>query len=223
MAFVRSLPLAHTKANPPGDTESPGRTHLRSRVGSSVNDHPANDTDRAPELKISIQSDSSPSSSRMPRLLFARNSLMRTPSVPGTTVYAQFVAATGLAAAPRSTIPPSPLRPTCTGPGAKAGKVNTYCPWATCVTAAATAPFTVKSPASTPFTGLLNVTSTLVSSDTDDPGSGTIPETDGGASSTSATKRASHTRSLLANDALKIWTARMFAPGCNTVAGAPTT
>ena len=49
-AFVRFLPLAHTTAYPPGDTDNAGNTHFRRRVASSVNDQPANDTDRAPEL-----------------------------------------------------------------------------------------------------------------------------------------------------------------------------
>ena len=120
-------------------------------------------------------------------------------------------------------MPPSPRKPTWTGPGGNGGNVNTYCPCDACVTPVAAAPFTRRSPASTPFTGLLKVTSMLASSDTEAPGSGTTPDSVGGPSSTSATRRASHTRSLLPNDALNTCTARTFVPGRSTVAGTPTT
>src|SRR2546422_3311191 len=81
---TRFLPEAKTIRKPPGATFVAGKRHLVRLAAVSVRNHPLILVALVPELKISIQSEESPSSSRSPLLLLARNSLMVTVSTAQT-------------------------------------------------------------------------------------------------------------------------------------------
>src|ERR1051325_5761236 len=75
---ARFLPEANTMRNPLGGTLVAGRRHLVRLAALSVRNQPLRFAVLVPELNISIQSGVSPSSSRKPPLLEARNSEMNT-------------------------------------------------------------------------------------------------------------------------------------------------
>src|SRR5437867_5646332 len=74
------LPEAKTSRKRPAAMLVEGNRHLVRLAAESVRNHPPRFVALAPELKISIQSEESPSSSRNPLVLLARNSVMVTVS-----------------------------------------------------------------------------------------------------------------------------------------------
>jgi hypothetical protein len=80
VAFVRFFSEAKTRRYPPGRIVMSGKDHFLGRVGSSVRDHPDIGAGWFEELWTSIQSESVPSSSRIPPSLSARNSFSRRPA-----------------------------------------------------------------------------------------------------------------------------------------------
>src|SRR5438093_295713 len=83
-ATARFFPDAKTIKKLPGDRLSEGNRHFVRFPGESVRNQPSILTIFVLALKISIQSEQSPSSSRNPVVLLARNSLMMTESLPKT-------------------------------------------------------------------------------------------------------------------------------------------
>src|SRR6266566_9192628 len=79
-ATARFLPEAKTIRKPLAGIFVAGKRHLLRLAAVSVRNHPPIFVTVGPELKISIQSDESPSSSRKPLALFARNSVIVTVS-----------------------------------------------------------------------------------------------------------------------------------------------
>src|SRR5678816_1264235 len=130
VALVFFFSEAKTSKQPLSGTATFGNRHLVRLSESSVRNHPSRFAVVAPELKISIQSDRSPSSSWSVRLLSAMNSEICNPGAtpPKSNAYVQFPPANGCGVIDRSVIFWSARQATDTVPSGGCGNVKRNCP-----------------------------------------------------------------------------------------------